>query len=114
MNNSLIPLVTILSYCTVLVTLLYSLKTLIDIYYTSYKGFGDYLRKMHYSSLFMQIPLLILCTSSIYSGYFLQDAMIGINTDFLSKSLYISASNIASLESYEFVSNNSIEQPFSQ
>ena len=67
---------------------------IIDVYYLSFKGFLSYVQYIHYSSFYIQIPLMLLCFATIYSGYLFQESFIGLNNDFLSKSMYVSKSNI--------------------
>lgn len=104
-NNSLISFILILSLITVLVTALYSFKSIIDIYYLSFKGFLGYVTNVHYSSFFIQVPLALLSIATIYSGYLFQESMVGINTDFLSKSIWVSHSTISNLLEYNYEYN---------
>ena len=101
-NNILVSFIIVLSLLTVLITGLYSIKSLLDIYFFSYKGFKHYVTDIHYSSYFIQIPLILLCIATIYSGYIFQDAFIGINNDFLAHSIHSTKNNIH----YLFDSNN--------
>jgi NADH:ubiquinone oxidoreductase subunit 5 (subunit L)/multisubunit Na+/H+ antiporter MnhA subunit len=96
-NNSLVSFILILSLTTVLITALYSFKSIIDIYYLSFRGFIGYVKNVHYSSYYIQIPLSLLCVATVYSGFIFQECMIGINTDFLSKSMWVSSSSISNL-----------------
>lgn len=105
-KNVLVSVSLILALCTVLFTSLYSLKSIFDIYFISYKGFYHYIAHLHYSSLFIQIPLSLLCIATIYSGYIFQEAFIGINNDFLAKSLHVSKSD------YTFLFYNNCENHF--
>ena len=93
-KNSLIYIALILALLTVLITAIYSIKSIVDIYYNSFKGYSFYIKQIHYSSYFIQLPLILLCIATIYSGYIFQEAFIGINNDFIAKSVFVSKSNI--------------------
>jgi NADH:ubiquinone oxidoreductase subunit 5 (subunit L)/multisubunit Na+/H+ antiporter MnhA subunit len=93
-KNVITSVALVLALMTVLITALYSIKSIIDIYYVSFRGFRSYIENVHSNtSLDMHIPLSILCFATIYSGYLFQDSFIGLNSDFLSSSMYFSKSS---------------------
>lgn len=66
----------------VIFTLIYSVKLLFYIFLNSYNGFRNYLQQLHFSSLFIQLPLLLLSVFSIVSGYLTSDMMVGIGSNY--------------------------------
>lgn len=72
----------ILCIFAVIFTLVYSMKLLFFVFFNSYCGFKYYLSSMHYSSFFIQVPLLFLSVLSMISGYFTSDMMVGIGSSF--------------------------------
>jgi len=102
-NNygSIVTLASIFSYTTLILTILYSFKVLSEIFFGKYNGFKQILTGFSYSELFIVLPLFCLSILSIYSGFLLNDAMIGIGTDFWNNSFLVEGRNT-------FYNNNSI------
>lgn len=102
-NNygSIVTLASIFSYTTLILTILYSFKVLSEIFFGKYNGFKQILIGFSYSELFIVLPLFCLSILSIYSGFLLNDAMIGIGTDFWKNSFLVEGRNT-------FYNNNSI------
>jgi len=72
----------ILCILAVIFTLIYSTKLVLYIFLNSYNGFKKTIGNIHYSSFFIQIPLLFLSFLSILSGYVTSDMMVGVGTTF--------------------------------
>jgi proton-translocating NADH-quinone oxidoreductase chain L len=96
--KTIMPIVMLFAFTTIILTLIYSLKSIIDVFYFSYKGYKYYMQHTHYSNIYIQMPLIILSIASIYSGYIFSDLMIGINSTFLPSSMYINPLDITFLE----------------
>lgn len=79
----------ILAFLTVVVTLLYSIKSIYQIYFGIFTGYKYYIKNLHYNNFYINIPLLILSILSIYCGYFFNDLFIGINASYLGLTLNI-------------------------
>ena len=79
----------ILCIFAVIFTLVYSMKLLFFVFFNSYGGFKYYLVNIHFSSFFIQIPLLFLSILSIMSGYVTSDMMVGIGSSFWLKSFSV-------------------------
>jgi proton-translocating NADH-quinone oxidoreductase chain L len=77
----------VLSFLTVVVTLLYSMKSIFEIFLLRFNGYKYYIKNIHYSGFFINIPLVILTLFSIYSGYVFSDLFVGINANYLLTSL---------------------------
>lgn len=95
-NNTAI----VLSFVTVIVTLLYSMKSISDVYFTTFNGFKHYIKNLHYNSFLINIPLIILSILSIYSGYLFNDLFIGINSNYLGLVLNTSTSISIIIQEY--------------
>lgn len=65
-----------------LFTILYSLKLIYYTFLSTYNGYHSYLSNIHFSSIFILLPLILLSFLSIGSGFFFSDMMIGISTFF--------------------------------
>ena len=78
-----------LSFITIIITLLYSIKSILEIYFFNFNGFKYYIKNLHYNGLLINIPLFILSILSIYSGYLFNDLFIGQNADYLGNSISI-------------------------
>lgn len=86
--------------CTlaVICTIIYSMRLLVFVFFTLFNGFYYYITNLtiqlshyvryiplhlnninniHYGSVFLMLPLVLLCFLSISSGYFFKDVMIG-------------------------------------
>lgn len=50
------------------------------------------------ASIFIMLPLIILCIGSIFIGYFTQDLFVGIGTDFWKNSIFILPKSIHYIE----------------
>jgi len=72
----------ILCIFAVIFTLVYSMKLLFFVFFNSYCGFRSYLYNMHFSSFFIQVPLMFLSVLSMISGYLTSDMMVGIGSSF--------------------------------
>ena len=92
--NLIIITVLFFTLITTIISLLYSIKTIIDIFYFNYNGLKKTLFNIHYSSVYIQIPLFILSMITIYSGYLFEDLFIGINNNFVAKSVFIEDSHV--------------------
>ena len=73
----------------VIFTLIYSIKLLFYVFINSYCGFKKYMTQLHFSTIYIQLPLLFLSFMSITSGYFTSDMMVGLGTTFWTKSFYL-------------------------
>jgi NADH:ubiquinone oxidoreductase subunit 5 (subunit L)/multisubunit Na+/H+ antiporter MnhA subunit len=72
----------ILCIFAVIFTLVYSMKLLFFVFFNSYSGFKYYVINIHFSSFFIQLPLLFLSVLSMISGYLTSDMMVGIGSSF--------------------------------
>lgn len=72
----------ILCLLAVIMTLIYSIKIIFYVFINSYSGFKLYIGMMHYSALYIQIPLLFLSIFSIISGYLTSDMMVGVGSNY--------------------------------
>jgi NADH:ubiquinone oxidoreductase subunit 5 (subunit L)/multisubunit Na+/H+ antiporter MnhA subunit len=79
----------VFSFITVVLTLLYSLKSIFDIYYFEYRGFKNYIKNLYFSTIKTNLPLIVLCFSSIYFGFIFNELFIGLNTTFIGFSLSV-------------------------
>jgi len=95
-SNFIIITSIILSFITVIITLVYSLKSITNIYFFNFKGFKNYILNIHYSTFFMNMPLLILSIFSIYFGYLFNDLIIGINSNFIGNSISTNTNSVIS------------------
>lgn len=87
-----------LAICTVICTLLYSLKSIFFIFFFEYKNTIYNIFNIHYSNFFLKYALLLLIIFSLYFGFLCSDLFIGINSDFLSNLLFRSYFSIHVLE----------------
>ena len=79
-----------LAISSIIITITYSVKMYIYLFLNKFNGYKSYIINLHYGSFFLIFPLVILSYLSIFSGYLLNDLMIGIGTDFWKYSLSIS------------------------
>lgn len=80
--ESLVLVASLLSYTTLILTIVYSFKVLSEIYFGGFNGFKSILSYLSYSEYFMITPIFLLSILSIYSGFIFSEAMIGVGTDF--------------------------------
>jgi NADH-ubiquinone oxidoreductase chain 5 len=80
-----------LAMFSVIITISYSIKMYIYLFLNKFNGYKQYIWNLHYGSFFLIFPLVILSYLSIFSGYLLNDLMIGIGTDYWKYSLFISS-----------------------
>jgi len=78
----------ILCILAVIFTIIYSIKLLFFIFFNSFNGFRLYLIKLHFSSFYIQMPLLFLSFFSMISGYITSDMMVGVGSNFWLKSMH--------------------------
>lgn len=97
-SNLVVIFSLILSFVTVVITLIYSLKSISSIYLFNFKGFKNYILNIHYSTFLINTPLILLSMFSIYFGYLFNDLIIGINSNFIGNSININTniSNVIS------------------
>lgn len=70
-------------------TILYSIKLIFYTFIGTYNGFYSYILNIHFSSVFITLPLILLSLLSICSGFFFNDMMIGTSTLFWKNSLNV-------------------------
>jgi len=90
-----------LAMFSVILTICYSIKMYVYIFLNTFNGYKSYIYNIHYGSFYLILPLIVLSYLSIFSGYLLNDLMVGIGTDFWSNSLFIASQELQS------VNNNS-------
>ncbi len=90
-----------LAMFSVILTICYSIKMYVYIFLNNFNGYKSYIYNIHYGSFYLILPLIVLSYLSIFSGYLLNDLMVGIGTDFWNNSLFIASQELQS------VSNNS-------
>jgi NADH-ubiquinone oxidoreductase chain 5 len=78
------------SLISIVFTFLYSCKLIFFTFFNSYNGNKFYLKNISKESYILNFCLVILLYCSIFSGYLLQDSLIGIGSDFWMSSFYIS------------------------
>jgi proton-translocating NADH-quinone oxidoreductase chain L len=106
--------------CTlaVICTIIYSMRLLVFVFFTMFNGFYNYLsnttiqlanyikyipltlhniNNIHYGSIFLVLPLILLCFLSVSSGYLFKDLMIGEGIISWNNSIYFSYLNNESL-----------------
>lgn len=71
----------------IVLTTIYSLKTIYYVFFSNYKGFKYNILNIHFSSIYTILPLFFLSIISIVSGYLTSDLMCGIGTPFWGKIL---------------------------
>lgn len=71
-----------LSFISIFFTICYSVKIIFYVFLNEYSGFRYYLIHFHYSNLYIALPVFILTILSVISGFFTNDMMIGIGTNF--------------------------------
>ena len=86
-SYSLIYFSQLLLSTSVILTITYSVKVIFSMFVNSYKGFYNYLNNIHFSGIFILMPLTILCLLSILTGYMFSDSMIGTGSVFWKKSI---------------------------
>lgn len=74
---------------TALITCLYSYKLIYYTFLSHAHGPYNYYENIHYSSNYINIPLIILTLLSIFSGYLLSDIFVGIGNNILSDTIFI-------------------------
>jgi NADH:ubiquinone oxidoreductase subunit 5 (subunit L)/multisubunit Na+/H+ antiporter MnhA subunit len=72
----------VLCVLAVIFTLVYSIKLLCYVFLNTYNGFRIYIKKIHFSSYYIQVPLFFLSICSVCSGYLTSDMMVGIGSNF--------------------------------
>ena len=90
----------VLAFITIVITLLYSIKSILEIYFFSFNGFKYYIKNLHYNGLLINIPLFILAILSIYSGYIFNDLFIGLNAGYLGNSINVSTGKYLIIAEY--------------
>jgi NADH-ubiquinone oxidoreductase chain 5 len=90
----------VLAFITVVITLLYSIKSITDVYFGSFNGYKHYIKNLHYNGILINFPLTILSILSIYSGYIFNDLFIGINSNYLGLVLYIKSDIMGVIAEY--------------
>lgn len=78
-----------LAMFSIIITICYSIKMYVYIFLNNFNGYKQYIWNIHYGSFYLITPLVILSYLSIFSGYLLNDLMIGIGTDYWKSSLFI-------------------------
>ena len=86
-----------LAMFSVIITITYSVKMYIYLFLNKFNGYKSYIYNLHYGSFFLVFPLVILSYLSIFSGYLLNDLMIGLGTDYWRYSLFISVQELQNL-----------------
>jgi NADH-ubiquinone oxidoreductase chain 5 len=96
-----------LAMFAIIITISYSMKMYIYLFLNNFNGYKQYIWNLHYGSFFLISPLVILSYLSIFSGYLLNDLMIGIGTDYWKYSLFISVqeNNILNMNSGYYLFN---------
>lgn len=90
-----------LAMFSVILTICYSVKMYVYVFFNNFNGYKSYIYNLHYGSYYLILPLVILSYLSIFSGYLLNDLMVGIGTDFWKDSLFIAT------QGYQDLSNSS-------
>lgn len=79
----IIYFIQVLLFISIIFTIFYSIKLIFYIYINTYNGFFKYYNSgIHFSNIFVFLPLCLLSILSIFSGYLFSDMMIGTNTFF--------------------------------
>jgi NADH-ubiquinone oxidoreductase chain 5 len=78
-----------LAMFSIIITICYSVKMYIYTFLNFFNGYKQYIWNIHYGSFYLICPLIVLSYLSIFSGYLLNDLMIGIGSDFWKSSLFI-------------------------
>ncbi len=78
-----------LAMFSIIITICYSIKMYVYIFLNTFNGYKQYIWNIHYGSFYLIFPLVVLSYLSIFSGYLLNDLMIGIGTDYWRSSLFI-------------------------
>lgn len=78
-----------LAIVSIIFTSIYSIRLLSFVFLYEYNGFVSYICKMHDLPIYMNGSLFILTLFSIFVGFFAQDMMVGLGTDFWQNSLFI-------------------------
>lgn len=88
----------ILGCLAIILTIVYSVKSIYYVFLGNYKGSTYKIINIHYGSLYSQLPLLFLSIVSISSGYLTSDMMCGTGSLFWIKTFscnYFDLDNIA-------------------
>lgn len=104
----IVNIVLIISYYTILLTAIYSLKGLIKIFFKRYNGFKYFIYNITFSSFYTIVPLFILSFCSIIFGYLFSEKMIGFQTDFWGNSFFYNNSNYETIQDLRYTNINSI------
>ena len=89
-----VVLAQILCLLAVIFTSVYSTRVLFYVYFNSFCGSKSYVSSIHYSYLFIQLPLMLLAVFSITSGYITSDMMTGLGTNFWIKCTRIDSASL--------------------
>jgi proton-translocating NADH-quinone oxidoreductase chain L len=93
----------LLASISVTFTVLYSIKVLINVFYYTFQNHSNKLINLHYSSIITILPLFFLSILSIISGYFLEDMMVNISSNFWNFSILFQPTyEIFNLNEFEF------------
>jgi NADH-ubiquinone oxidoreductase chain 5 len=94
---SVLYLASFIAFLAMIFTIIYSIKLLIMTFFSTTNSWQStlytrtsslgYTYKVHYASLYIYIPLMVLATLSLLSGYVFQDMFVGVGTDFWNGSL---------------------------
>lgn len=80
-------------------TAFYSIRLLYLVFFVSPNTSRSVISHAHEPSVFMMLPLLILCFGSIFFGYFFKDLFVGMGSDFWSNSIFVRFSNLSIVDS---------------
>lgn len=89
MLNNVFFISAFFAYTTLILTVLYSFKIYSDVFLGSFNGFKNLIFNISYSELFIVFPLFLLSLLSIYSGFFFNEAMVGVSSDYWGNSFFL-------------------------
>jgi NADH-ubiquinone oxidoreductase chain 5 len=93
----------LLASISVTFTVLYSIKVLVNVFFYTFQNNSNKLINLHYSSIVTILPLFFLSILSIVSGYFLEDMMVNISSNFWNFSILFQPTyEIFNLNEFEF------------
>jgi NADH-ubiquinone oxidoreductase chain 5 len=79
-------------------TAFYSVRLIFLTFLSEPNGFRPIIVKAHDSSAKMALPLAILAIPSIFIGFFTQDMIIGMGTDFWGNAIYVQPTNLSNID----------------
>lgn len=92
-----------LSFISIIFTIYYSIKSLILLFFIKCNSNLNTLKNVYYSSFITIYPLFVLNILSIFSGYIINDLLMGVNNGYWFNVIYIMNNNIIYFEFFNII-----------